>query len=494
MLLSGAMLALAALTIVAFASRSDRGVHAQGLTFTVDSASDALDASPGDSTCATAEGSCTLRAAIQEANSVPGPDAIVVPAGTYAIGIPGIQENADATGDFDTLSSMTITGAGIDATIIDGAQLDRVFDTYGPAAFVTISGMTIRNGHSDPDDGGAVHNEGTLTLSNVLIENSHGDDGGALVNFGTATVLNSVLTHNTAADTGGGIINHGTLTVENTTIDNNNAPYGGGGVNNLGPLTMSESLIAHNGSLSGIGAGLATFAAATLTNVTFSGNTAGLNGGGVSNESSLALSNVTIADNTATHGTGGGLYTHEGGVQFRNTIIAGNQPDQCEGTGGYVSQGNNISSAEDCLFTAGGDLQNTDPMLGPLADNGGPTLTHALLDGSPAIDHAQTLAGCPPTDQRGVTRPQNGQCDIGAYEVGSVPAATPTVSAGVVGDANCDGHVNSIDAALVLQYGAGLLHTIACQSAADANRDGHINSIDAALILQYSAGLLAHLP
>lgn len=502
MLLTGAALALAALTMCVAFSRHERVAHAQ--SFIVDTTADAVDTSPGDGSCATAGGGCSLRAAVQEANALAGADSISVPAGTYTLSLAGGQESAGATGDLDITADLTIEGAGSGATIVDPAQLDRVFDVVDGAATVSISGLTMRNGRSDPADGGAVHNEGTLTLSDVLMDNNHGDDGGALLNLGTATVLDSALTNNTAGDTGGAIINHGTLTIRNTSIDTNSAPFAGGGVNNFGPLTLSESLVAHNGTISGNGGGLASFASATLTNVTFSDNTAGLNGSGISSESSLALTNVTIADNTATNGTGGGLYTHESAVQFRNSIIAGNQPDQCAGTGGYISQGNNLSSAEDCLFMAGGDLQNTDPMLGPLADNGGPTQTRALLHGSPAIDHALTLVGCPSTDQRGIARPQGGRCDIGAYELGAeapppthTPPPRPTSTstpAGLVGDASCDRSINSIDAALVLQHVAGLLGSLPCQSAADANQDGSLNSIDAALILQYSAGLLTHLP
>ncbi len=527
MLVTGAALALVALTIIVLLSRNEREAHAQ--SFIVDNVADAVDAAPGNSTCATAEGECSLRAAIQEANALAGPDSISVPAGAYVLtGASG--ENAGAVGDLDITADLTIAGTGIGATIVDAAQLDRAFDVLDGAATVSISGMTLRNGRSDPNDGGAVHNAGTLTLSNVVIENSHGDDGGATANSATATLLDSRLMDNAAADTGGAIINHGAMTVRNTSIDTNSAPYAGGGVNNLGTLTVSESLIAHNGSSSGNGGGLASFASATLTNVTMSDNGASINGGGIYSEGSLALSSVTITGNAA-NGAGDGLYASDSGVQFRNTIIAGNHNDQCAGTGGYISQGNNLSDAEDCLFIAGGDLQNTDPMLGLLADNGGPTQTHALLDGSAAIDHAQTLVGCPPTDQRGVVRPQNGQCDIGAYEAGaaptptplptSMPGATPTnTPAGTpaeitpsatstprpptptpvrnVGDANCDGTINSIDAALVLQYIADLLSPnqvstfVSCFR--DTNGDGAINSIDAALILQFSAGLLGHFP
>lgn len=536
-LLIAASVAAVALIAVVLTSRGD-DAHAQG--FAINTTADGADKTPGDGQCETDSLQCTLRAAIQETNALGGPDSITVPGGTYTLtGASG--ENMGASGDLDITSNLTIEGAGAGQTIVDAAQLDRAFDVVDGGATVSISGLTMRNGRSDPNDGGGVHNEGTLTLSNVSIENSHGDDGGAIVNFGTATVLDSVLKNNTAADTGGAIINHSALTVRRTAIDTNTAPMGGGGVNNLGNATISESLFAHGRTNSGNGAGLLSFGEAGLTNVTFSDNEASQNGGAIASESSLALSNVTITDNSAGF-YGGGLYTNNSGTQSRNTIIAGNTggsaPDQCYGSGGYISQGNNISSDASCLYLAGGDRENTNPMLGPLANNGGPTQTHALLDGSVAINGTTTNVGCPPTDQRGVPRPQNGQCDIGAFEVGALPTPTPTATntpeatptpppadtptstptaeadtptstqppptatrtrtptpqPGDVGDASCDGNVNSIDAALILQSGAGLLQAIPCEEEADTNQDGTINSIDAALILQYSAGLLDQLP
>ncbi len=507
------LLLLVGISLLVFAlSNQQRAAHAQ--SFTVDSTLDEPDYYLGDQSCMSLSKQCTLRAAVQEANLLPGPDTITVPAGTYVFAVPGANESAAATGDLDISDDLTIVGAGPGTTVIDAGALDRAFDVVDAGATVTISGMTLRNGRSDPNDGGAVHNEGILSLDGVSMESNHADDGGAIANSSTLVLQNSAILDNTAADTGGGIVNHGTLTVRGTSIERNNAPFGGGGVNSLGTATISESAVDNNVSNSGYGAGLANYATMTLTNVTVSGNRTQLHGGGVSTDAALVLISATVTDNTSGM-DGGGVYVNNGALQSRNTIISGNHGDDCAGPGGYISQGFNLSSSEDCLFQAGGDVQGVDPLLGPLADNGGPTLTHALIDGSPAIDHGQ-LVGCPPADQRGVARPQNGQCDIGAFEVGAVPAETPAPTGtppptdtppsptptrtrtptppGLVGDANCDGRINSIDAALVLQQVAGLLGSLACQPAADANQDGRLNSIDAALILQYGAGLLAHLP
>jgi hypothetical protein len=524
-MLAGLAIALVTTALVVPVQQRHQGAHAEGLIFGVNSTADEPDYYPGDSTCAGVSKNCNLRAAIMEANALSGADSVMVPAGTYTLSIAGAGEEVAATGDLDITGDLTITGAGIGVTIVDAAQLDRAFDVVSTGIDVTISDMTIRNGRSDPNDGGAIHSEGTLTLERVWIENSHADDGGALVNLGAMTVQNSTITYNVALDTGGGIQNQGTLTVRNSTIDANTALSSGGGINNLEGVTIRESLIAHNSVTSGNGGGMASYANATLSNVTVSGNSARINGGGISSESGLAFTNVTITDNSADM-SGAGLFTNSSATQSRNTIIAANHDDQCAGTGGYISQGNNISSDESCLYAAGGDRENTDPLLGPLAGNGGPTLTHAPLKGSPTIDGTTTNVGCPSTDQRGVARPQNGHCDIGAFEVGELPTptstptntpaftntptpttpppsftpartvtATPTPTpGGTTGDANCNYQVNSVDAAVILQYVAGLLDSIRCPDAADTNGDGQTNSIDSALILQYSAGLLDEFP
>ena len=105
---------------------------ASGAAFTVDSSADAEDATPGDGICATAAGVCTLRAAIQETNALPGEDAIEVPAGDYVLTIPGSGEDSACTGDLDISDDLILTGAGLDETIIDADGLDRVLDVPWP--------------------------------------------------------------------------------------------------------------------------------------------------------------------------------------------------------------------------------------------------------------------------------------------------------------------------------------------------------------------------
>jgi hypothetical protein len=167
---------------------------------------------------------------------------------------------------------------------------------------------------------------------------------------------------------------------------------------------------------------------ATVINSTLSGNeSVGWHGAAVfQTDGVLDLVNSTVADNTSPAGTGAlfvGTFTDAGATMtLTNTIVSDNSALGCfagffgAGPVSLTSVGHNIASDGSCNLTAAGDQPDTDPLLGPLADNGGPTLTHALGAGSPAIDAADA-AVCPATDQRGVIRPQGAGCDVGAFEI-----------------------------------------------------------------------------
>ncbi|MGD9765682.1 MAG: choice-of-anchor Q domain-containing protein [Candidatus Binatia bacterium] len=354
---------------------------AHAATFAVDSTADAIDATPGDGACATASGDCTLRAAIMEANALTGPDTITLPAGTYVLAIPGISEDAAATGDLDITEGVTIKGAGAPTTIIDGAGLDRVFHLFNAIGASSISGVTIRNG--------------------VAPHTPFSFGGGILQDLSTLSLTACTLTANSVGNGyGAGIsVRFGTLTVNDSTIAGNTAVGAGGAVSN--------------------GAGTVT-----MTNTTVSGNAAGNAAGGLYNEGGVTVTNCTFNDNL-----GGTIVNSVAAViTFKNTIVADSSGGtNCFNAGGsLVSAGHNLSNDATCPFTAPGDLNSVNPLLGPLALNSpGTTHTHALLGGSQAIDSGDN-AGCPGTDQRGVTRPQGSLCDIGAYEL--VPPSTPTVT------------------------------------------------------------------
>ncbi|MBA4372567.1 MAG: hypothetical protein C0402_06855 [Thermodesulfovibrio sp.] len=327
-----------------------------------------------------ANGQCSLREAITNINDGASTYSDCAPTGAYGItdtiNIP-VGTYTTTTGSYNIAQNVSIVGTGAGTTTINGGGLNRVFYITG-AYTVSISGVTITGGTA-PDFGGAIYMAGV----------------------GTLTVSNSTITGNSAVGPGGGISSGnfigGTVNVTNSTLSNNTAGWDGGGIHSYTTINVTNSTVTGNVSM-------------------------GWTGGGIMNGGHLALTNSTITGNWARGGPGGsGIYA--GTLTAINSIVA-NQTvgEDCVGvittSGGY-----NLESATSCGFTGTGDMQNTAPLLGPLQDNGGPTFTHALLDGSPAIDSIPNgVNGCGTTittDQRGVSRPQPsaGLCDMGAFEV-----------------------------------------------------------------------------
>jgi CSLREA domain-containing protein len=259
-------------------------------------------------------------------------------------------------------------------------------------------------------------NRGSNTLTQSRVISNHG--GGISLGHGPMTLTRSIVSGNSSPGDGGGVANFaGTLTILSSTIMNNSAVGLGGGIFN----TVSDPF----GRLS---------STLTLTNSTVSGNSAG-SGGGIDNSDRLGgagaiITNSTIAFNSAQSG-GGGIRQAEGfddpnGVSLRNSLVAKNTapaaPD-VQGTSFFASftligdgTGSNITNGGgNKVGKVSPNVSAIDPKLGALALNGGPTRTHALLLGSPAIDAASST-NCPAKDQRGVTRPQGAACDMGSYE------------------------------------------------------------------------------
>lgn len=299
--------------------------------------------------------------------------------------------------DLTLTRDVTINGVGAASTILDGNQFGRVF-YVNPGVTAAMRGITIQNGTAD----GAYP----------------GDDGGGIYNYGgTLTVADSILTNN-AALSGGGIKNYGGIvTLTNTTISGNTARHGPAIYNQGNAATLINSTVSGNIASDGtttLGAGAIENlqGALTLINSTVSGNTGVSSSGGILlvGGGTLALTNVTITGNA-----GAGIYSFPSAntSTIRNTIIGGG----CQGGPLGASGDYNLETGESCGLSGGHNLTGMNPQLAPLANNGGPTQTHALLPYSPAINAAGTSAnGCPATDQRGVTRPQRGACDIGAFE------------------------------------------------------------------------------
>jgi hypothetical protein len=272
---------------------------------------------------------------------------------------------------------------------------------------------------------------GTLTLADNVVDGNSGDVGGVWLQSGLGATLNvtkTSITNNAGGSIGGGLYydwNSYGLTLTDTTIDGNSAVGAApAGLGLFGGARVSGVTISGN---TGQGVAIKNSTPAELTNVTVSGNGAGMdvNTYGFGGAITVRVTNLTVAFN----GAPGLSYTSGGGrLQLRNTIVANNTGTNCGGT--VPSDGNNLEgndpgvvgtgSGNSCGFAAPGDLANRAPLLGPLADNGGLTFTHALLSGSPAIDGV--TSGCPPpdTDQRGVSRPQGPRCDIGSFEATSL--------------------------------------------------------------------------
>ena len=254
---------------------------------------------------------------------------------------------------------------------------------------------------------------------------------GTTVTMNDLTVTGGKLTGTGVPNRGGGILNEGTLTLNRSTVARNSVESDGGGIaNHLGTVMITESTI--SGNLSGLGGGGVDNDGGTVTvrNSTISGNEAasqgGSNsqGGGIRNTLNLTLDSVTITDNGADEG--GGVFFSTiapGTLTIKNTILAGNGFGDCyfsttNNSATIVDQGYNLVQADDPLHPCGfvNGVNNNIvavPLLEPLADNGGPTQTHALSIDSPAIDNGSTTL---PTDQRGVSRPAGAAADIGANE------------------------------------------------------------------------------
>jgi CSLREA domain-containing protein/uncharacterized repeat protein (TIGR01451 family) len=358
----------------------------------------------------TTDPACSLRDAVAAASaSADAEDTVVIPAGSYPVEAGELQTSGS--------ESLVIRGAGARSTTIDAQGKSRVFNVEGDK--VTIEGVTITGGSAPEAVGPELP----------------GDGGGILAFEVEELILNAVnVSGNSAAKNGGGVsappesASAASVTINNSTIANNKVTGGvveglGGGVYVLGDLSLTNSTVTGNSaeSTAGMVQGGGVLAALDPTATT---------------PSIVNILNSTIAGNSVgAAGVGGGLsiYNPTPGVvttlSVKNTIVAGNTAPAGPNCGSValLTSDHNLSSDESCMFTDPGSKQNVDAKLGPLANNGGETDTLALLEGSPAID-AGTNDGCPPADQRGVSRPQGPTCDIGAYER-AAPSPPPPAAA-----------------------------------------------------------------
>lgn len=361
------------------------------------------------------------------------------------------------SGQMVIAKNLTITGPGASLLGVSGNNAGRIFSI--PTGTVAISGLTFSGGNlpvpEDASNGGAILNQdGNLTVSHsVFTGNFARNHGGAIYNFaGPLTVISSRFSGNSASDGGAIASTFGTLTVDSSSFSGNEGFISGGGaISQLeGTSTFTNSVLNSNNSSDGGGAIAIYSGASTIKNTTVSNNSTDIgNGGGIENRGTLSLINSTVTGNVTTGISAGGIVNF-GTLAFRNTIIAGNlanqgEPDIVGIIGTMTSLGNNLIGKSNG-FTNGvnGDIVGTvaapvDPLLGPLANNGGPTLTHALLPDSLAINAGNDCvldSSCPTfnapddltTDQRGDGFPRKigSAVDVGAYEVqNTAPTANP---------------------------------------------------------------------
>ncbi|AVH68999.1 DUF4347 domain-containing protein [Nostoc sp. 'Lobaria pulmonaria (5183) cyanobiont'] len=421
-------------------------------------------------------GDGSLRQAILNANAFAGADTITF-AGVFSDATPDIITLT--SGKLTITDDITLLGTGAANLIVSGNNASGVFEISGTGTDASIDGLKIANAN-DPFGGillnnntslnltqsivsdgrgtvGGIFNKGTLSLTSSTVSSNRGSSlGGGIFNKGNLSLTNSIVSGNSASTnyssaSGGGIFNIGTLSLTGSTISGNGVsasgqsryepdpyPSYGGGIYNSGSVSLSNSTISGNSALSG--GGISNSSILNITNSTVSGNTAsGGDGGGISSSGILNLNSTTITNNTAEDlynwggGTGGGV-SGGGTVIVANTIIAGNfnnrnlyggdiNPDV---SGDFTDDGNNLigDNTGSAGFTTssivGSSANPIDPKLSPLQNNGGATLTHALLVDSRAINagnNALIPAGIT-TDQRsvGFDRVSEGTVDIGALE------------------------------------------------------------------------------
>ncbi|HET7843179.1 MAG TPA: CSLREA domain-containing protein [Xanthomonadales bacterium] len=407
----------------------DASVPATLLQLTVDRARTYNVTKTADTNDGTCDADCSLREAVRAANQNGG--AVIVPAGTYGITIAG-TEDGNVSGDLDVVGPIGIYGAGPDVatgTIVDGNDIDRVL-------------------HLDPANTGKF----SFAIADLAITDGSAPNGGGIANLGGGVnpdfvgLANVRLFLNETSGQGGGARLDGASRIEDSTIANNLAVLDGGGLAAVGTgptrLVLLRSTVSNNTSQHlPTGGGGGVFVSGGFPEIetsTLSANAARVGGGGVlaSGAAALAVRNATLVGNRAdaqggSGGTGGGL-RHEGtaSVTVANSVLAGN----LKGTGStasdcallagsaLVAQDDLVQAPENCTLGGSNNVTGVAAGLGPLADNGGATLTYAPLPGSPVIDTG--AASCGGSDQRGAKRPSDGDangtatCDRGAVESG----------------------------------------------------------------------------
>ncbi|HPA79573.1 MAG TPA: choice-of-anchor Q domain-containing protein [Thermoanaerobaculales bacterium] len=361
---------------------------------------DRFDDSTDDACTLVIPNDCSLRGAIIRANGNPGDDIVVLLAGTYTLTIPGAGENLCRTGDLDVTDTVLIVGHGPELTAVnaggDGGVNDRVFDVYAPGKQLALRGLTVTGGSPDTGPGGGIHtHEGSLRLQTCTVTGNEAFGGSGTAVHSTSDapgdlteIVDSWITGNTGQYS---TLDVGVARIERTTVSGNTqgSSYGAAQIFGEGSLLLDSTIEGSTGS-TGIPA-------------------------------VLIWGTASVIEGCTLVGVGGpalGVAT-SGSATVSNTLIAG----WCGG-GQPTSLGGNLESPGDTCGLGASDLVNVpDPGLSALGFFGGPTPVYQPLTGSPAVDAPVAAANCPDEDQRGLSRPRDGDgisgavCDIGAVEL-----------------------------------------------------------------------------
>jgi hypothetical protein len=423
-------------------------------------------------------------------------------------------------GMYNSDSSPTVSGC----SFAGNSAYGQGGGMYNVVSSPTVTDCTFED-NSAGECGGGMYNfdNSSPTVSGcVFVANDAQYHGGGMCNeYGSPSVIGCTFERNQADSSGGGMRNrYSNPLVTGCTFSNGNSSHAGGGMyNTLSSPTIIECTFSDNVAVQW-GGGMCNIIEShpTVSDCTFSGNVALQGGGMCNNTSSPTVTDCTFSGNrvegsssagagvcnmydsspTITHctfsenlgGLGAGMYNIGGSnPAVKHTILSGNTPDDCyqSASSAFISGGYNLEGGTSCGCTQRTDQQNSDPLLDPLADNGGPTRTHALLPGSPALD-VIPWPGAPTTDQRGFPRPYpaGGLADIGAVEMQQAHGR---------GDVDGDGAISLLDVVLCQQIASGIVRGTAGQrAAADVDGDGDVDADDVTILSEYVLGIRTTLP